>query len=135
MKVIIAGSRSIQDYELVSSIISNTLATYSIPITQIVSGCADGVDVLGEQWALENDVPVEPFPAKWNDLDVPGAKIKTNRFGNKYNALAGFQRNEEMAKYGDVLILIWDGKSYGSSDMKKRAIKRGLAVYEYVLKE
>ena len=131
MKVIVAGSRHITDYQLVSQVISNTLAKYNIQITEIVSGCAAGPDTLGEQWALENGVRVEPFEALWDDLTIPGAVIKRNKWGKEYNVLAGYQRNERMAEYGDVLIAIWDGKSHGTKDMIDRAKKHGLFVLEY----
>jgi len=131
MKVIVAGSRSITDYQLVSQVITNTLAKYNIQITEIVSGCAGGVDSLGEQWALENGIKVEPMPAEWDDITVPNALIKTNKWDKEYNARAGFQRNEAMAVYGDVLISIWDGKSRGSKDMIDRATKHGLFVLKY----
>jgi hypothetical protein len=131
MKVIVAGSRHITDYQLVSSVITNTLAKYNIQIAEIVSGCAGGVDSLGEQWALENGIKVEPMPAEWDDLTVPNALIKTNKWGKEYNARAGFQRNERMAVYGDVLIAIWDGKSRGTKDMIECATKHGLVVLVY----
>lgn len=131
MKVIVAGSRSITDYQLVSQIITNTLSKYNIQITEIVSGCAPGVDTLGEQWALENGIKVEPMPAEWDDITVPNALIKTNKWDKEYNARAGFQRNEAMAVYGDVLIVIWDGMSNGSRDMIKCATNHGLLVLEY----
>ncbi|KKL16418.1 hypothetical protein LCGC14_2495760 [marine sediment metagenome] len=131
MKVIIAGSRQIMNYQLVSAVISNTLSKYNIQITEIVSGCAGGVDTLGEQWALEHGVKVEPFPALWDDITVPNALIRTNKFGKQYNARAGFQRNEKMAQYGDVLIAVWDGESRGTRDMIKAAKSKNLAVYVY----
>lgn len=132
MKVIVAGSRTILDYQLVSAVISNTLSKYNIQITEIVSGCADrGVDTLGEQWALANGVKVEPFPAEWDDLTVPNALIRTNKYGKEYNVRAGFQRNEAMARYANVLIAIWDGKSRGTKDMIKAAKSRNLSVYVY----
>jgi hypothetical protein len=131
MKVIVAGSRDITDYQLVSQIISNTINKYNIQVTEIVSGCAPGVDTLGEQWALENGIKVEPMPAEWDDITVPNALIKTNKWGKEYNARAGFQRNEAMAIYGDVLIVVWDGVSNGSRDMIKCATAHGLLVLEY----
>lgn len=131
MKVIIAGSRHINDYQLVSTVISNTISKYNISVTEVVSGCANGPDILGEQWALENNIPVTPFPAEWDDITAPDAKIKINKWGKQYNALAGFQRNERMAEYADVLIAIWDGKSHGTKDMIERAKNHKLFVLEY----
>jgi len=133
MKVIVAGSRHITDYQLVSQVISDTLAKYNIQITEIVSGCAAGVDSLGEQWALENGIKVEPFESNWDDITVPNALIRTNKWGKQYNARAGFQRNERMAEYGNVLIAIWDGKSRGTKDMIDRATKHGLFVLKYII--
>ncbi len=134
MKVIVAGSRQILDYQLVSAVISNTLSKYNIQITELVSGCAGGVDSLGEQWALENSVPVNPFPAEWDNLTVPNALIRTNKYEKEYNARAGFQRNEAMADYGDILIAIWDGKSPGTKYMINTAKSKGLTVYRYITK-
>ena len=131
MKVIVAGSRHITDYQLVSSIITNTIQKYNIEVTEIVSGCANGVDALGEQWALENGIKVEPMQAEWDDITVPNALVKTNKWGKEYNAKAGFQRNEAMAAYGDILIAIWDGKSSGAKDMIKCAKNHGLFVLVY----
>lgn len=135
MKVIVAGSRHITDYQLVSSVITNTINKYDIEVTEIVSGCAAGPDTLGEQWALENGIKVEPFEANWNDITAPNALIRTSKWGNQYNARAGFQRNEKMAEYGDVLIAIWDGKSNGTKDMIERATKHGLFVLKYIVGE
>ena len=45
MKVIIAGTRSVDDYKLVV----NTIQRSGYSITEVVSGCATGVDRLGER--------------------------------------------------------------------------------------
>jgi len=133
MKVIVAGSRHISDYQLVSAVISNTISKYNIPITELISGCARGVDALGEQWAQENNIPINPFPAQWDDLSAPNALIRTNQYGKEYNARAGFDRNRDMAEHGDVLILIWDGKSRGSAGMRKISLELGVKVYECII--
>jgi len=131
MKVIIAGSRHISDYQLVSAVISNTISKYNIQITEVVSGCAGGVDTLGEQWAFENNIPINPFPAQWDDLSAPNALIRINKYEKEYNARAGFQRNEAMADHGDILIAVWDGRSPGTKHMINSAKSKGLAVYMY----
>lgn len=125
MKVIIAGSRSIVDYARVKIAIEAS----GFEIAEVVSGKALGVDSLGERWAGENNIPVKPFPADWNDLSHPDAVIKTGRSGRKYDAKAGYRRNRQMAEYGDALILVWDGESSGSSDMLKNAEELGLKIH------
>lgn len=104
MKVIIAGSRNIKDYKLVVDAIR--ASGYSI--TEVVSGCATGVDTLGEQWARANDIPIKEMPADWA------------RHGNS----AGPQRNRAMAEYADAAIVVWDGYSRGSRNMIENMIRR-----------
>lgn len=82
MKVIIAGSRDITDYDLVVKSICQ-FVKYNGPITEVICGEAPGVDSLGKKWAIDNNIPVKSFPANW---DLYGKK-------------AGPIRNKEMAKY------------------------------------
>jgi len=112
MKVIIAGSRGIDDMQHVID------AVYSsqFVITEVVSGTAAGIDRKGEQYATNAGLPVSRFPADWKNLTVPGAVIKRNSHG-QYNAVAGHQRNTQMGNYADALIAIWDGKSKGTLNM------------------
>lgn len=77
--VIIAGPRTIIDYEL----LLNAIKLSDIEITEVVSGNAKGVDSLGERYAKENNIPLKVFPADW----------KT------YKKAAGPIRNSGMAQY------------------------------------
>ena len=97
MKVVIAGSRSINSYDLVE----RTIQDSGYEVTEVVSGRARGVDSLGEHWAERHDIPVKKFPADWD----------------KHGKAAGHIRNAEMAKYADAAILIWDGQSRGTKNM------------------
>lgn len=99
MKIIVAGSRDFNDYKL----LSNTLHEYTSydPDCEIISGKARGADSLGEKWAKSMGVSVKEFPAD----------------SSKYGKSAGYIRNKQMAKYGDVLIAFWDGKSKGTKHM------------------
>ena len=94
-------------------------------ITTVISGTANGVDQLGELWAKgqKPPIPIEQFPAQWADLAAEGAKIKINKYGNKYNVLAGFQRNQKMAEAADAAIIIIRQGSNGSEDMLERMNK------------
>ena len=97
MKTIIAGSRTIKDY----SAIVNAIRMSNFNITEVVSGKATGADILGERWAIANNIPIKEMPANWNT----------------YGKSAGPIRNAEMTKYADAAIIIWDGKSAGAKDM------------------
>ena len=112
MKVIIAGSRNIQDFFAVA----NAIDYSKFKITEVVSGGAKGVDKLGEDWAKSSNTPCKVFKAAWDELDAPGARVKTGPYGN-FNSRAGFDRNKLMAEYADALIAVWDGKSKGTQNM------------------
>lgn len=109
MKVIIAGTRTVRDYSLVVQAVERS----GYNITEVVSGCATGVDQLGEQWARANNIPVKEMPADWN------------RYGNS----AGPMRNRQMAEYADAAIVIWDGESRGSRNMIENMIRRKKPYY------
>ena len=112
-RVIIAGSRSFNDYELLReqclSILQEKMRTHRVVI---VSGHARGADSLGERFAKEFRLPFELHPAKWRLL----------------GKAAGMVRNAEMAKCSDALIAFWDGESRGTRHMINFARKRGLEV-------
>lgn len=112
MKTIIAGSRTIEDKEA----LEKTIQQAGWDITEVVSGTCRGVDVMGEEWGRENNVPVKPFPADWLT----------------YGRTAGELRNRDMANYADGLILLWDGKSPGASCMLREANKAGIKVYNQI---
>lgn len=131
MKTIIAGSRDFTDYDEVVLAIKNS----GIDITEVVCGKAPGVDSLGERWAKENNIPVAPFPALWDDLYVPGAVVRTNRkTGRPYNVVAGFQRNQRMADYADALIAVWRDKTPGTADMIRRSTVMHRIVHVHTVK-
>lgn len=112
MKTIIAGSRTITDKAVFVDAMLSSLDA-GIEITEVLSGCAKGVDSLGEKWAQINGFPLHKYPANWE----------------KYGRRAGFLRNMEMAANADALIAIWDGQSKGTKHMIDLAEKAGLKVY------
>lgn len=113
MKTIIAGMRDFYDYEKVSQAV-----TFSgLCISEVVSGCATGVDALGEKWARERKIPVRKFPADWR----------------KNGKAAGPIRNRQMAEYAEALVAVWDGKSKGTKNMIETARSLGLqTIVHYV---
>ncbi|KKL70917.1 hypothetical protein LCGC14_2100100 [marine sediment metagenome] len=119
MKVIIAGSRTITDYNFVKECIVDSikkLEWWNNGIRfGIVSGGAYGVDKLGEQYAKENDIGLSVLEAQWY----------------MYGKKAGYVRNWAMADMSNALIAIWDGKSKGTKHMIDIANKKGLKVFVY----
>lgn len=110
-KVIIAGSRSFNDYEKLKSFCDSVLINKTE--IEIVSGCCiRGADKLGELYAKERNFCLSLFPADWD----------------KYGKSAGVIRNKDMADYADALIVFWDGVSKGTKNMIKMAEKKNLSI-------
>ena len=131
MKLIIAGSRTFNDYEYLREMAIGVINDYideteafsgkrigedgEGPIDKfitIISGTARGADQLGEKFAIEEGLGLEQYPAKW---DI-------------YGKSAGFRRNEQMAKIGTHLLAFWDGKSRGTKHMIDLAQYHGLKI-------
>ena len=68
MKIVIAGSRTITDYEIVKKAVEQVIKENDLKITEVFSGTANGVDKLGEKWAEENDISIVRYPAPWDDV-------------------------------------------------------------------
>lgn len=105
MKIIVAGSRDITDYETVKKAIELFVEEHQPTSVAIVSGGARGVDRLAKQYAKEQNLPFHEYLADWD----------------KYGKRAGYLRNIKMAENADALLAIWDGKSRGTQHMIARA--------------
>jgi len=109
MKTIIAGSRGINNYQIVL----DAVRLCGWPVTSVLSGLARGVDQLGERYAEDHGLEVMFYPADWAT----------------HGKSAGPIRNIEMAESAEALIAIWDGTSKGTAHMIETAKQKGLRVY------
>lgn len=109
MVVVIAGSRTITDMDLVERAIRES----GFEITKVLCGKARGVDTLGEEWAKRNDIPVVYYPAHWDT----------------YGKQAGIIRNRWMAEDCDAVIVVHNG-SPGSLNMIQEARRKKRLIYE-----
>ena len=112
MKVIIAGTRTFNNYQL----LCNTIKKLNINIDEIICGGAKGDDAQGEKYAKENNISIKYFLADWD----------------KYGKGAGPIRNHQMGDYADYLIAFWDKKSKGTLDMinyMQQIGKHGKVIY------
>lgn len=122
IKVLVAGSRSFTDYNFFQKVMYDLLRRF--PDCELVSGKASsGPDLMAIEFAKQYGLLCHEFPANWNDIGVPNARIKINHKGRQYNANAGHDRNQIMADFSDFYIIFWDGKSPGTKDMISRASK------------
>jgi len=97
MKWIIAGTRTFNDYKLLTEVCNQHISSSD----EIVSGTAKGADRLGEAYAIDNKLDLKRFPADWE------------QFGKR----AGYLRNVQMGEYADAAIIFWDGQSKGAQHM------------------
>ncbi len=101
IKLLIAGSRGITNYLLVEDYVNKIVAKRKYIVSHVISGCAAGVDTLGEIYADRRSITKVMKPADWN------------RWGKS----AGYKRNVEMGKEADVGIVFILDNSKGSTHM------------------
>ena len=119
-KLIIAGSRSITDYNIVrNAIISQGIWKKYGGSLEVVCGLAKGVDSLGEEFAMNNNLKVYYFPANWDEN----------------GKAAGHIRNKEMGDFAEILLAIWDGKSKGTKGMIEYMQSLGKDVYVEIIND
>lgn len=85
MKLIIAGSRNA---DITVKDIDTWIKHHNLQPTFIISGGSGNVDITGEAWAKENNIPLQVFKAQWNTFGTSAGPI----------------RNMQMAEVGDCLL-------------------------------
>lgn len=118
-QTIIAGSRSITEYDCVVDAIESAPFT----IETVISGGAKGVDSSGEEWARTNNIPIRKFSPDEFESEASERGIP-----------APLVRNEKMASAGEALIAVWDGNSRGTQYMISCAESEGIPVYTKIHK-
>lgn len=105
-KLIIAGTRTLKNYQLLQDNIK------ADKVELVISGGAPGADALGIEFAKNNNIPYEVYPADWL----------------KYGRAAGPIRNQEMVEKADCAIFFWDGWSKGTANCLSLAVAKGIPV-------
>ncbi len=100
MKLLIVGSRSVTDFDLSPYI--------SVDVDTVISGGANGIDNLAEQYA---------------DLHRLSKYILRPQY-NLYGRAAPLKRNEQMVDIADAVLVIWDGRSKGTQYTLKYTKKK-----------
>ena len=111
IKCIVAGGRH---YRLTDE---DKAKLDALPIGELVSGGASGVDRDGEQWATDKGIPYKVFCADWEN----------------YGRAAGPIRNRQMADYADAVALFPGGR--GTASMKLEAKRYGIKIYDFTDKK
>lgn len=108
MRLIIAGTRTFTDYELLRLEVIRFLEG-QVP-DLVITGGARGADALGHQFAKAMEFKCIVMQADWD----------------AYGKAAGYKRNIRMAQAATHCICFWDGKSRGTKNMIQLAKKHRL---------
>lgn len=101
MKLLIAGSRSITDFDLTPHVPADA--------SLIITGGAKGIDTLAEAYARERGI----------------STVTVKPCYERYGRAAPILRDEEMVDMADAVLVIWDGVSRGSKHTADYARKKG----------
>ncbi len=114
MKLLVCGSRTWNNRELIFNVLSNVF----FEVKEMIQGGARGADTIAREWALQTNVPCITRMAKWT----------------RYHGAAGPLRNREMVavfKPDQVLAFRMNGRSDGTDDMVSFARECGIPVTIY----
>ena len=126
MKIAVVGGRDFNNYNSVC------LALAEFKPSMLISGGATGADALAEKFSRDFGTPIRVYKANWHDY-TPPCIIGTNKYGHKYNKLAGMNRNTKIIEDCDMVIAFWNGVSTGTKDSidKANALGKKVVVISY----
>lgn len=119
-KILICGGRHFDSYEMLRFVVDDIITNTETDTVEIVSGHCQGADMLGEQYAKENDYALKIFPADWK----------------KYGRSAGPIRNKQMIDYisstceNPIVVAFKSENSKGTANTIALAKKKQIPVYE-----
>ena len=141
-KCIICGGRdfAIQRFSpnVAEKLESGLRAIFTVErVDEEVCGMARGADEYGASFAKQLGIPVKEFPAYWDNTTpspTEPVSIGINKHGDKYNKIAGINRNRRMAEYASsfpngVVVALPGGS--GTPNMINVGYKHGLKVYKF----
>jgi len=112
MITLVAGSRSIDDKDIVFDILDDV----DWEMTKIITGGARGVDSFAKAWGIFNDVEVEIIEPEYEKFTNPKR--------------APLERNKRMADKAEVAVIIVDGETSGSMHTLNQVKERNMD-YEF----
>lgn len=114
MNLLVCGSRSFTDYNLLVQTLNGFVAREKPESILLLSGGARGADTLAECWLWEHyqNGKLERHPPDYE----------------KYGKQAPLIRNTEMVSRADYVIALYNGFSRGTLDVINKAKRAGLSV-------
>jgi hypothetical protein len=114
MKAAIIGSRSISD----ALALEKLLEPHRDRITEVISGGATGVDTLADSWAKQHGKALTVIRPDYE----------------RHGRAAPLIRNRQIVKEAEEVFILWDGRSKGTANTRKEAVRRGKPIYEQLTK-
>jgi len=117
MKLLITGSRKLEDMETLKQVIQELESRTEQKITMLLHGGAKGADTLAQEWADEN-------------------KIKTHvikpDYEKHYPKIAPLIRNKELVKLADCTLALYvtETRSGGTGHTATQTTNAGKPLYE-----
>jgi hypothetical protein len=132
MRLLVFGGRHFKPQLVVWREISRIIGLHPLERVKIGHGkCPTGADYYAHTFAEHHKGSglIEcPYPADWDNLDAPGAVVKTRSDGKQYNVRAGFERNGLMLVQFDPTDALELPGGTGTADMRLKveaAIRNG----------
>jgi hypothetical protein len=132
VKLIIAGSRTLN---VNPSLIVGALEVHGIQgVSEVIEGgCPTGADAAAVQYVmLHNELMQGTGTYNGNSSTIKHTQVKAD--WGTHGKAAGPIRNHKMAEMGDALLLVWDGVSKGSLNMKTCMEKLNKPIFEVIVK-
>ena len=114
MRVVIMADGDVGYEKLCDAIVSSGISS---KITSVITGLGRSVDGLVQRWCSERQIPITMVEV-------------TNRLRGSY---VGHNRNVKMAKMGDILIAITDGKGKTMNHLIDLFLDRKKMVHMFVV--
>lgn len=131
IRIAVVGSRKFTNQGYMDKVLDEYLELLG-PFV-VITGGATGADTCAIRWANDR-LPFPPvvYPAHWNNLTAADAVIKVRR-GKRYDARAGFRRNQLIVDDSDMVLAFFPSKKWspGTSDTIDKAKQAGKPVEVY----
>lgn len=135
-RLLVFGGRDYESKLVVWREISRIIGLHPLDRVKIGHGdCPSGADRHAREFAEHHKHSglIEcRYPANWDDLDAPGAIVKTRIDGKRYNVRAGFERNGLMLVQFDPTDALELPGGAGTADMRRKveaAIRNGKRIH------
>lgn len=111
MKLAVIGSRTLKQREVLT-VIAQVVGRAKTPVTEIITGGANGVDAIAEYYAKTEGIKMTVFYPQYQ----------------AHGRRAPLIRNNVIIEEAEAMLAIWDGESSGTRYTIEKAKREGLKV-------